>query len=148
MTWTFTTDATGAPFLTRSGFQLCDPQGRDVIKLASTHQFSVSKVAAALGLKVHQFKSALEEAVGLGPKEFFRHYRAVQARRLISEGCPLKQISDQLGFRYYTHFAAEIRSFYGIAPRTLQKIIEKQSPRIPASRDLATKQTLGTKASA
>ncbi len=121
-------------YLTRSGFQICDPEGRDVIKLALELQFSVSKVAAALGMKVFQLKAALEQVVGLGPKEFFRHYRAVQARRMISEGCSLKDISDQLGFRYYTHFAAEIRSFYGIPPRDLQKIIERQSPRQPAPR--------------
>ncbi len=143
MTCSQATSCPGSPFLTRSGFQLCDPKGTDVIKLACEHQFSVSKVSAALGLKVHQFKAALEQAVGLGPKEFFRHYRAVQARRLISEGCPLKQISDQLGFRYYTHFAAEIRSFYGIPPRTLQKIIERQSPQLLPARNPATKRTLG-----
>ena len=121
-------------YLTRNGFQICDPQGRDVIKLAMENQFSVSKVASALGLKVFQFKAVLEQLVGLGPKEFFRHYRAVQARRMISEGCSLKEISDLLGFRYYTHFAAEIRAFYGIAPRDLQKIIERQSPRLHAVR--------------
>lgn len=124
----------GRQYLTRNGFQICDPQGRDVIKLAMENQFSVSKVASALDLKVFQFKAVLEQVVGLGPKEFFRHYRAVQARRMISEGCPLKEISDLLGFLYYTHFAAEIRAFYGISPRDLQKIIERQSPRLHATR--------------
>ena len=124
----------GPQYLTRNGFQICDPQGRDVIKLAMAHQFSVSRVAAALDLKVFQFKALLEQVVGLGPKEFFRHYRAVQARRMISEGCSLKEISDLLGFRYYTHFAAEVRSFYGISPRDLQKIIERQSPRLHSVR--------------
>lgn len=116
------------PYLTRTGFQILDPKGRDVIKLAEEHQFSVSKVSCALGLKVFQFKAALEQVVGLGPKEFFRHYRAVQARRLISDGCSLKEISDMLGFRYYTHFAAEIRFFYGLSPRDLQRIIERRTP--------------------
>lgn len=122
------------PYLTRNGFQICDSKGKDVIKLALENQFSVSKVAAAMGMKVFQLKAALEQVVGLGPKEFFRHYRAVQARRMISEGCALKEISDLLGFRYYTHFAAEIRTFYGIPPRLLQKIIERHSPRLHSTR--------------
>ena len=80
-----------------------------------------------MGLKVYQFKAAIEQAVGMGPKEFFRHHRAVLARWMISEGSPLRIISDKLGFRYYTHFAAEIRTFYGVPPRELQKIIKSNS---------------------
>ena len=134
MPWLKASTNSGAQYFTRNGYQICDPLGRDVIKLAQQHQFSVSKVAAALGMKVFQLKGALEQVVGLGPKEFFRHYRAVQARRLISEGCSLKEIADMLSFRYYTHFAAEIRAFYGISPRQLQKIIERQIPRLPPGR--------------
>ena len=116
-------------YLTRSGFQILDPQGRDVVKLALDHNFHVRKVASALGLKVFQLKAAIEHVVGMGPKEFFRHYRAVSARWMISEGMPLKDISNRLGFQYYTHFAAEIRSFYGMSPRGLKKIIEHRMPR-------------------
>jgi AraC-like DNA-binding protein len=108
---------------TRIGFQVCDPQGRDVIKLAEKEHFSVTRVAEELGLSIHQFKAYFERTVGLCPKEFFRHYRAVKARRMISESIPLVEIAEQLGFRYYTHFAAEIRSFYGISPRDLQRLV-------------------------
>ena len=98
-----------------------------MIKLAMEHQFSVKKVADAMGLKVFQFKAALERVVGLGPKDFFRHYRAVYARWMLSEGLPLKDISNLLGFRYYTHFAAEIRSFYNLSPRALKKLVESRT---------------------
>jgi AraC-like DNA-binding protein len=114
--------------LRRSGARLCDPGGRDVIRLAEENNFSVSRVSAVLGLRVYQFKAALEQAVGMGPKEFFRHHRAVLARWMMSEGSALRTISDKLGFRYYTHFAAEIRSFYGVPPRELQRILCRQNP--------------------
>jgi AraC-like DNA-binding protein len=127
MNWTpITTNP--PPGLKRQGAKLCDFQGRDVIRLAEENNFSVSKVAAELGLRAYQFKAVLETAVGMGPKEFFRHHRAVLARWMMSEGSPLRTISDKLGFRYYTHFAAEIRSFYGVPPRELQKILQKQNP--------------------
>jgi len=126
-------------YLTRSGFQITDPDGREVIKLALEHQFSVSKVAEALGLKVFQFKAELERIVGLGPKEYFRHYRAVSARWLLSDGVPLREISKILGFRHYTHFAAEVRAFYKISPRELKRDIDRRTPRSkplpPASED-------------
>ena len=109
---------------TRNGFHIRDNKGRDVMKLAEQEQFSVSRVAEKLGLSMHQFKAVLEKAVGMCPKEFFRHYRAVLARRMVSESWPLLDISEKLGFRYYTHFAAEIRLFYGISPRDLQRILQ------------------------
>ena len=116
--------ASEGPYLARSGFQILDPDGRDVIKLAMEHKFSVSAVAAEMGMKVYQFKAAIEEVVGLGAKEFFRHYRAVYTRWMIIDGMALKDISKELGFRYYTHFAAEIRAFYGMSPRSLKSMVE------------------------
>ncbi len=118
---------TGGHTFTRKGFQVCDAKGRDVMRMAERANFSVSKVAAELELSMYQFTTAIENAVGIGPKEFFRHYRAVLARWMISECIPLQDISVKLGFRYYTHFASEIRSFYGISPRDLQRILQPAS---------------------
>jgi AraC-like DNA-binding protein len=112
----------------RSGYQIQDIAGRDVMKLATELQYSVTKVAKTLGMTAYQLKAALEKAVGLAPKEFFRNYRALQARRMISDGVPLGEISNKLGFRYYTHFAAEIRSYYGVPPRDLQRMLQKVEP--------------------
>jgi AraC-like DNA-binding protein len=111
---------------TRTGHQVQDTTGRDIVKLASENQFSVTKVAKSLGMTAYQLKAALEKAVGLAPKEFFRNYRALQARWMIGDGLPLGDISRVLGFRYYTHFAAEIRSYYGVPPRDLKRMLSKR----------------------
>ena len=110
-------------FLTfkRVGSSVHDSFGRDVLDLAVQNRFSVSKVSKLLGMTIYQLKSALEHAVGIGPKEYFRKYRAVLARQMMKDGRSLMDISEDLGFRYYTHFAAEIRAFYGSSPRDLQK---------------------------
>jgi AraC-like DNA-binding protein len=115
----------------RTGYQVQDAAGRDIVKLAAEHQFSVTKVARCLGMTAYQLKAALEKAVGLAPKEFFRNYRALQARWMIGDGVPLGDISKELGFRYYTHFAAEIRAYYGVPPRDLQKMLRSQTPDEP-----------------
>jgi AraC-like DNA-binding protein len=128
MKWAIQPHSLPSFILKRQGSKLCDPMGRDIIRLAEENNFSVSKVADILGLRVYQFKAALERACGMGPKELFRHHRAVMARWMISEGSGLRLISDKLGFRYYTHFAAEIRSFYGIPPRELQRILRAKNP--------------------
>ncbi|MDA7917874.1 AraC family transcriptional regulator [bacterium] len=79
-----------------------------------------------LHISVRDFEVALDEAVGMNPKNFFRQYRAVMARRLIQEGRNLHEIADDLGFRHYSHFSTEMKGFYGIAPLRLKKLVEKR----------------------
>ncbi len=86
----------------------------------------MSKVAATLGLTVREFEGALERCVGIRPKELFRNHRAVMARRMIQEGDDLKQIAEKLGFRHYSHFAMEVKGFYGIPPVQLQTIVRER----------------------
>lgn len=127
----------------RVGSQIHDSFGRDVVRLAANNRFSVSKVATLLGMTIYQLKAALERAIGMGPKEYFRHYRAVWARAMMKEGVGLMEISETLGFRYYTHFAAEIRSFYGLSPRDLQKTLLESTGTKKPSRSQADKRPTG-----
>ena len=108
--------------LVRKGEGIFDDLGRDILVLADKGRYSVSKVAGELGMTVREFEGALERCVGIRPKELFRNHRAVAARRLIQEGIDLKEISDRLGFRHYSHFAAEMKGFYGIPPVQLQTV--------------------------
>lgn len=112
--------------LTRQGERIFDQSGRDVIQLAENEGYNVSRVAELLGLTVREFEGALERCLGIRPKELFRNYRAVAARRLIQEGVDLKEISDRLGFRHYSHFATEIKGFYGIPPVQLQTVVRNR----------------------
>ena len=86
----------------------------------------VSTVAETLGMTVREFEGALERSVGIRPKELFRNHRAVMARRMIQEGQNLHEISEKLGFRHYSHFATEMKKYYGIPPVQLQAMIRKR----------------------
>ena len=109
--------------LFRKGERIYDESGRDIIGLAEKESYMVSTVAEILGMTVREFEGALERSVGIRPKELFRNHRAVMARRMIQEGQDRHEISNKLGFRHYSHFATEIKKYYGIPPLQLRAVI-------------------------
>ncbi len=112
--------------LFRRGERIFDESGRDIIELAEKESYMVSPVAEILGMTVREFEGALERSVGIRPKELFRNHRAVMARRMIQEHQDLHEISEKLGFRHYSHFATEMKKFYGIPPVQLQAMIRER----------------------
>ena len=109
--------------LQRDGQKIFEPNGRDIIELAEQESFMVARVAARIGMTVREFEGALERSIGIKPKELFRNRRAILARRKIQEGDDLRDIAEELGFRHYSHFATEMKGFYGIPPVQLQSVI-------------------------
>ena len=110
----------------RKGDHVVDREGRDILLIAHNEGFMVNRVAERLGMTVRDFEVALDQAVGMNPKDFFRQYRAVLARRLIQQGKNLHDIAKNLGFRHYSHFSTEMKGFYGIPPLRLKKLIENR----------------------
>jgi AraC-like DNA-binding protein len=122
------------PFFDRKGDHVIDREGRDVLSIAHDEGFMVGEVAKRFGMSVKDFEMALDKVVGMKPKNFFRQYRAVVARRMMREGHNLHTIAEDLGFRHYSHFSTEMKGFYGIPPLKLQKVIQARcSPRRGAS---------------
>ena len=117
------------PFkLTREGQRFLCPDGRDLLDLAEAEGFSVSGVAEALHLTNRQLEYAVERAAGLRPKELFRRHRMLLARRLVAEGFSLQVIAQRLGFKHYTHFASEVKSYFNLPPRQFQKSVRSLCP--------------------
>lgn len=117
------------PFrITREGQRFVCPDGRDLYELAEAEGFSVSGVAESLQLSNRQLEYAVERASGLRPKELFRRHRMLLARRLVAEGFSLQVIAQRLGFKHYTHFASEVKSYFDLPPRKFQATIRALSP--------------------
>ncbi|MFT6182055.1 MAG: AraC-like DNA-binding protein [Akkermansiaceae bacterium] len=111
-------------FFERIGDHVVDSEGHNILEMAYEEGFMVSNVAVRLRMTVREFEVELDRAVGMKPKNFFRQYRAVMARRQIQEGQNLHVIAADLGFRHYSHFSSEMKGFYGIPPLKLQKLIQ------------------------
>lgn len=117
------------PFrITREGQRFVCPDGRDLLELAESEGFSVSGVADVLELTNRQLEYAVERAAGLRPKELFRRHRMLLARRLVAEGFSLQVIAQRLGFKHYTHFASEVKSYFDLPPRQFQKSVRSLCP--------------------
>ncbi|NNM28434.1 MAG: AraC family transcriptional regulator [Akkermansiaceae bacterium] len=109
--------------LRREGQRYVCPDDRDLLDIAEEEAFSVSGVAEALRLTNRQLEYAVERASGLRPKELFRRHRMVLARRMVAEGFSLQVIAQSLGFKHYTHFASEVKSYFDLPPRQFQKSV-------------------------
>ncbi|MGB0991845.1 MAG: helix-turn-helix domain-containing protein [Akkermansiaceae bacterium] len=105
----------------RQGDRLVHSNGTDLLDLAESHNFSVKKVAAEFDLTVIQLQRHVENAIGLKPKDLFCNHRALLAKRMISDGENLHDVSEKLGYLYYSHFCTDIKKFYGISPKQLEK---------------------------
>ena len=117
------------PFrITREGQRFACPDGRDLLELAEAEGFSVSGVAETLQLTNRQLEYAVERASGLRPKELFRRHRMLLARRLVAEGFSLQVIAQRLGFKHYTHFSSEVKSYLDLPPRQFQKSVRALCP--------------------
>lgn len=110
----------------RRGDHVVDRKGRDLLEIAYEEGFMVNSVAKRLGMTVRDLEIALDRTVGMKPKNFFRQYRAILAKRMIQEGVGLHEIAEGLGFRHYSHFATEMKLFFEIPPLRLQKMIQKR----------------------
>ena len=114
--------------ITREGQHFRCPNGEDLLELAEEEEFSVSGVAEHIKLTNRQLEYAVERASGLRPKELFRRHRMLLARRLVAEGFSLQVIAHRLGFKHYTHFASEIKSYFDLPTRQIQKSVRALCP--------------------
>jgi AraC-like DNA-binding protein len=112
--------------LSRDGQKIFDAAGRDIIEIAEEESFMVARVAERIGLTVREFEGALDRSLGIKPKDLFRNRRALLVRRHIQEGMNLREIAVLLGFRHYSHFATEMKGFYGIPPVQLQSVVRSR----------------------
>jgi len=117
--------ATPTPF-TRQGNRVVHNNGIDLLQLAEDKGFNVKNVAEELDLTVIQLQRHVEAAIGLKPKDLFCNHRALMAKRMIAEGIDLHQIGEKLGYLYYSHFCTDIKKFYGISPKQLEKKLHPQ----------------------
>lgn len=118
--------ATPTPF-SRQGDRVVHKNGTDLLQLAEDQGFNVKNVAAELDLTVIQLQRHVEAAIGLKPKDLFCNHRALLAKRMISEGENLHDIGEKLGYLYYSHFCTDIKKFYGISPKQLEKKLQPQA---------------------
>lgn len=88
----------------------------DLSELASMCDYRARAVADMLGISCRQLERDFRKYLGVTPKYWLREQRALRANYLINTGADLSEVSKELGFKRYGHFAREIRAFFGVRP--------------------------------
>jgi len=109
-------------------------QSVNLIELAFQSEYKVGQLSKMLGLTTRHMERMFYDSLGVSPKYWLRQQRMVRARYLIREGFPLKHISVYLGFKRYSHFISEVKTFYGMSPVRMVEL-EKRRCTIQAEKN-------------
>ena len=100
--------------------------------LKSNGNIPIEKIASLACLSLRQFERVSKERIGLPPKLFARIVRFSKAYRLREEQPHLSWtgIAFECGYFDQMHLIRDFKQFAGVAPRTLQKNLQKTSLRM------------------
>jgi AraC-like DNA-binding protein len=100
--------------------------------LKSNGNVPIEKIASLACLSLRQFERVSKERIGMPPKLFARIVRFSKAYRLREEQPHLSwtSIAFECGYFDQMHLIRDFKQFAGVAPRTLQKELQKTSLRM------------------
>ncbi len=78
--------------------------------------FDAISLAKALGVGDRSFRRLVKESLGIPPGRWLRQQRAVAAARRLQDGCPIKQLALEYGFRHQGDFSVEFKRWHGMGP--------------------------------
>ena len=74
-----------------------------------------------LGLGERTFARIVEDSVGLTGKLWLRQLRAVTACHMLREGRKIKELTQELGYRYDPDFTRDFKKTVGVTPADFMK---------------------------
>ncbi len=91
----------------------------ELLRIAPQEPFSHETAATACNLSSAYFSRRFRQSFGMTFSDYSRIYRLhLAARRLISSGSSISEISYGVGFSSPSHFSARFRERFGMTPRT------------------------------
>jgi AraC-like DNA-binding protein len=94
-------------------------------------RFKVPAVAKALGLEVRTFERVVVDSLGISPGKWLRFERIVVAQHRLNDGCSIKAVSIELGFRHQGDFGKEFKLLLGVNPTDYQRDVKRRQA-VPA----------------
>jgi AraC-like DNA-binding protein len=88
----------------------------EISSLIRNLKFNPAGLAEKLKLGERTFRRIVTDSLGIPPGTWLRQQRAVAARHRLREGCPVKQIATELGFRHQGDFCVEFKRWYDLSP--------------------------------
>jgi AraC-like DNA-binding protein len=80
------------------------------------NDLTVENLAARFNLSATHFRRLFKAFAGMSPKEYMLSSKINRAKKLLLDGRPIKEISDELGFCDVFHFMRTFKKIAGINP--------------------------------
>src|SRR6185437_6711921 len=90
-------------------------------RLASQAIWSVANLAKLCGVSERTLETHFRQNMGRTPKSWLSEHRQKLAAALLREGCLVKEVATQLGYKHPTHFSREFRKYWGSPPTRMAR---------------------------
>lgn len=109
-----------------------DQRVEDIIhylQMHCTQDIPLSQLSQHFYLSPNHIIRVVREVTGYTPHEYLLRYRLTKACELLQGSTmPIQEIGWHLGFRNNSHFAAQFRKVYGMAPREYRRVFSVTLP--------------------
>lgn len=79
---------------------------------------TVDELAGRVGMSRYYFMRAFKERFGQSAMEYLAELRTNEAKQLMAEGMPLRQVAEAVGYKDPLYFSSQFKKQAGISPRS------------------------------
>ncbi len=90
-------------------------------QIAREGDYQLANLCDRIGVSERHLRRVFEEGICISPKDWLRQERMVEARSLLREGSPIKEVAIDLGFTTAKMFSRDFQLFYGVKPTDFQR---------------------------
>src|SRR5712691_5240097 len=85
-------------------------------ELIEKAKYKAKKLAALCEVSLRQLERHWKKVYNKAPQEWLNRLRLAEAKRLLQEGWPIKEIAFRLGFKQCSHFSRHFKHYTGSTP--------------------------------
>jgi AraC-like DNA-binding protein len=102
---------------------------RDCIEDNFAKPLTLDELAGVASLSKYQLVRSFSDALGMPPHAFQIRVRLNRAKKMLSDGMPIKQVAAATGFTDPSHFGKQFFRLIGFTPRSYQRAVDIRQDR-------------------
>jgi transcriptional regulator GlxA family with amidase domain len=107
-------------------------RAKRLIEISLKHRFSVTELASVLEVSPRTLRDLIKDRCGCSPSAYVNTLRIVEAKRLLDQGLPIKQVASSVGFFDQSHLTRHFKRRVGESPAEYVAKRHKHQPSIGA----------------
>ena len=89
---------------------------QEYIRRCHARRITLDLLAAVAGVSRYAVLRAFRRHVGIAPYEYVTQARVEHAKRLLRQGAPIAEVSQQVGFADQSHLTRHFKRLMGVTP--------------------------------